>query len=772
MQGMTNLPRWWLAVTLFLCLAWTLFINGAVPWMATPTIGQAASMLGYAQAFADQHWYAIHARSFGYPVPAALATGLPLAWVAAWFLRLGMASADAYSAAVAVWLMLGFVGAWRLSLKLGTRPWLAAFAAAAWMSMPMVWGHQGYSSLGVGMALLPLYAWSAWNVLDAAGVANWRWRTCAACIFVVLCIVALFMDGYTFMMFSTGAALAFAVSIASSNHLLRKAAYIGPVYVAACASAYLLYAAFIGRSAFEPASLDFFRGWAVDLTFLAKPTRGELWLWDWLGWARVRDQSEFYGDASVWTTSFVLPVSVIALGCLTSLGLRDRRIWPWLVVATFGMYMALGPTLKIGATKPPGVTDMTLAAHDGVIATGNGWISEHVPGFRNMRAAYRWEALFVLGLWAIVCLRAGKSGGSREWAWAAAYVAIAAASIPDPRDQWMDYTTFHRDFSAIDRELAAPLARALRPGALVFFAPWTNDILPNYLAPKAHVVAYNVSGDKQLDIARASWPRHVSSFAMGHFDASDAPKVRDVLLAGEADAVVVPFFDGLNASHVWPCAEKAKGYSAYKLSLVAPLHVLCPDQLRADYAPGMAALRDDSLLAVDAHALFAVVRLRPEYAGENGRKRAIAHQLAGVTFPLDVIADPDQAETVLGEGWHGREAANRWSTAHATMLLPVPAACKAAGCAVRLTLAGFAASVSRPLGVSVRVHGSTATETTASFTLVDGVPHVIVVPLPAGLEVAELVLDVPRALSPSELGMSSDPRVLGVSISRIELGDH
>ncbi|MGN6093163.1 MAG: hypothetical protein ACTHOL_12485, partial [Luteibacter jiangsuensis] len=85
------MSRIWVAAAVLASLGWALAVNGAVPGFATPTLGQAASMLGYAQAFADQHWYSLHARSFGYPVPTSLATGLPLAWVAGLFLRLGLA---------------------------------------------------------------------------------------------------------------------------------------------------------------------------------------------------------------------------------------------------------------------------------------------------------------------------------------------------------------------------------------------------------------------------------------------------------------------------------------------------------------------------------------------------------------------------------------------------------------------------------------------------------------------------------------------------------
>lgn len=759
--------RLWTLLALVVGVGWTLVINGAVPWLATPTVGQAASMLGYAQSFADQHWYTIHARSFGFPVPAALATGLPLAVVAGWFLRAGMASADAYSAAAAIWLIAGFLGAWSLARRLGVRPWVAAFAAATWMSMPMVWGHQGYSSLAMGMGMLPLYAWSALQLFRVAHASAWPARATAALVFIALCIVALFMDGYTFMMFAIAASLGYVYRLGSSPHVRRDVLFVTPVYVVGFAGAYALYTVFVGRSAFDPASLDSFRGWGVDLLFMAKPTAGELWAWDSLGWARERSQSLFYGDASVWTTTFAVPLTIAALGCLMSLRLRDRRIWPWLLIAAFGFYMALGPTIKLGATKPPGMTDTTMPASVGGLPTGNAVLSEHVPGFRNMRAAYRWEALFLLGLWAVVALRAGR--GSRGFPWAVVYAVIVVLSIPGLRSQWMDYTLFHRDLGRIDHEVAVPLAGQLAPGSLVFFAPWTNDIVATYVVPKAHLVTYNVSGDKQMDIARAGWPARIASFALGHFDASDASAIRNTLLEHQADAVVVPFFDGFTSVHVWPCVADSHGYSAYQLSLASQLGVRCPAELRAAYAPGLAALGADPLLDVKEQARFALVHLRPEYTGHAGYQRALAEMVSDVSFPLDVVADVNHADKLLYEGWYGSDPTTRWSTGHASVLLPVTEACMQSGCMARLTVAGFAASPQRPLVLRAKADGA---QPETEITLTDGTSHVIQLPLPVGRPVVKVQLDVPQATSPAALGMSSDPRVLGISLSRIEIDAH
>ncbi|MFC4525307.1 hypothetical protein ISN76_03565 [Dyella halodurans] len=591
---------------------WALLINGAVPFLGMPTMGQAASMMGYAQAFADQHWYSLHARSFGYPVATSLATGLPLAWLAGWFVRLGMQASDAYAAAAAFWLVSAYLGAYRLARALGATSAIGVLAAVTWMSLPMIWAHQSYSSLALGMALLPLYLSSAFALFDISKASLWR-RVFCIVAFVALCVIALFMDGYTFMMFAVASAVLFAFRlIAHPSSWLVTARGALPAYVLGFAGAYLLYTGYIGRSAFSPAPLAFFRGWALDLIFLIKPPQGEFWLWDWLGWVGVRSDSKFFGDASVWLTTFALPMSILGLGCFLAVRKQDGRAWVLLVVALLGLYMSLGPSLKYGAIKPDGASGPFMEAASGVMPTGNAFVSEHVPGFRAMRAAYRWEALFLLGMWGLVVMGSARVRSRHSWAWTIVYLLLIVSSMPHLMDMWRDYRSYRRDLATIDHDLARPLAARLRPGSRIFFLPFSNDVMANYLSPKLGVVSYNVGGDKQIEIARDQWPANLQKFAMNRFDTGDLPAIRATLLHHEADAMVIPYFDSLWAAHLWPCVDQARGYSARTLALFAANPgFLCPVQIKAAYAEQVKALRQDPLLSVDEQPLFVIVTLKP-----------------------------------------------------------------------------------------------------------------------------------------------------------------
>jgi hypothetical protein len=751
---------------------WTLFVNGAVPFAGMPTMGQAASMMGYAQAFADQHWYSLHARSFGYPVPTSLATGLPLAWLAGWFVRMGMPTYDAYSAAAAFWLIAGYAGAFQLARALGVKPVLAALAAATWMSLPMTWAHQSYSSLALGMGMLPLYLRSALAQFDMSLASNWR-KACSIALFVALCVIALFMDGYTFMMFAVASGIMFAFQVVVARPLgwaamLKRAV---PVYVAGFAGAYFLYIGYMGRSAFAPAPLEFFRAWALDLTFLVKPSEGQFWLWDRLGWSSVRSDATLFGDASVWLTTFGLPLLVSGIACFVAVRRHERRAWLLLAVAIVGLYFSLGPSLKVDAVKADGASGPFMQAQDGVMPTGSAIVSAHVPGFRAMRASYRWEALFLLGMWGLVALGAARARPRQERIWMGVYLLLILSSMPHLGDMWSDYRSYRRDLATIDRDVSVPLASHVHVGSKVFFMPFSNDVMANYLSPRLDVVSYNVGGDKQIEIARDAWPANLQSFAMNRFVIGDVPAIRSALLNHDADAVIIPYFDSLWAAHLWPCPAEARGYSARTLALFAANRsFLCPAQIRAAFKANVEALRQEPLLSVDDQLLFAIVRLKPMYAGEAGRRAAKAMQVSGVHYPLDIIHDGDTAAAVLGGGWHDREPANRWSDRRADITIPVPASCERGGCTAELRLLAFAATPKRPVSVSMTVADLSASKVPAvNETMTDDAVHQVMVPLPEGVNVLTLNLDVPAAASPATLGMSPDPRVLGISLLSIDI---
>ncbi|WP_210238074.1 hypothetical protein, partial [Mesorhizobium sp. M8A.F.Ca.ET.207.01.1.1] len=75
-------------------------------------------------------------------------------------------------------------------------------SALVWCTLPVIWVHQGYSAAASGMVILPLTMLFAFRIIHG----DTRLVTCAS--FVGACWIAVFMDGYTFMMLAVASGLA------------------------------------------------------------------------------------------------------------------------------------------------------------------------------------------------------------------------------------------------------------------------------------------------------------------------------------------------------------------------------------------------------------------------------------------------------------------------------------------------------------------------------------------------------------------------------------
>ncbi|KJR46147.1 hypothetical protein UF75_3470 [Desulfosporosinus sp. I2] len=584
--------------------AWSimLFLNGAVPFWASPTLGQAVWTTGFSLSFIQDSLLSIHATNFGNPSPASIAFGLAGAYPAGILITIGLHPTDAYAATVAVWLTVAFWGAWRLGRFLGLSIFLAPLGALLWTSIPVIWAHAGYSMLSVGIALLPFYFSIVVSFLMNI-VSMGRARLKLVIGYLAIPTIAIFMDGYSFMFFAIGSSiLGIYIFIRYKElrvYLLKRAV---PIHVFAFGLAYGLYALYIGKADFSPAPLDFFRGWGLDLSFIAIPTQGMLWLWDSLGLSVPRSDAQFFGDASVWITTFSLPLILLGTVAWWSVRKSSRLATGFLILALFGFYMALGPSLKVDSTKPeslqiakPNQMSVLMPADLAVAPTGNAVLSTYVPGFKNMRAAYRWSALGMFGFWAlVVLLLARKRSRPAQMLIIGLVGFLILNNLPNLTGQWQAAEHNRSMFLALDQDLVKPLSQDLKPGETVAFLPYRNDFLVNYLAPKLGIRSFNVGGDKNVEEARKHWPQIMQQFQMGQVDPGFSGRVAQLLASGEANAVVLPYIDMLWAAHVWPY----------------------PDKYQADLEPVEKELETSKLFEVIKRQHYAVVRLKPAYAAQ------------------------------------------------------------------------------------------------------------------------------------------------------------
>lgn len=569
-----------LAIVLLLGL---LTLHGALPGVSVPTLGQANWILGFAESMA-QNGLSVYASHFGGPAPAPIAFGLAGAWPTAIVLRLGVAPENAFSVMYAVWLSVAFYGAYWVARYYRVSPSLALLAASVWLSLPMVWWHSQYSTLALGFALLPAYHGVVLAVISAqhrSRVPRWR---CYG-LYLATAVVAVFMDGYTFMMFACGASFLILTHLCYSRRgWLSEFMRLLPLHSVVFAIAYLLFSRYIGQSHFEAAPLEFFRGWGMDLTYLLQPSAGVSWLWDALSVSQARTPVRHFGDASVWDTTFLLPlILVAAFGAYAAKRIQSQWLG-WGAIALFGFYMALGPSLKVNDTRPDDMQGQPsiMAAEHTTMPTGSALLSSHLPGFNNMRAAYRWAALGALGAWALLLPLLAHHQKRRCYLVAGLTCVLIISHLPHAT-RWEVTRQYRTAIADIRQTLVPALARDLSPGEQVFFIPYRNDFLINFIAPQLSIYAYNIGGDKNLALAKRHWPQPLRELEMYEWPEAPEQALTTMLRHPEIDTLVVPYHDMLWAAHIWPADTTLKPHLQPQVETLKEVEALSVIE-RNDYA--------------------------------------------------------------------------------------------------------------------------------------------------------------------------------------------
>ncbi len=728
-------------------LAVVFVVNGTVPGLLIPTTAQALWTVGFAQSFINDG-FSLFAHNIGAPEPAAIAFGLSGALATSAFLKLGLAAVDAYSAAFALWLTVAFGGAYKLTRRFGGEAMISLLSATLWCTMPVVWFHNGYSMLALGIALLPFYFYCSVRVLD-------RPRSIASFVlFVFACLVAVFMDGYTYMMFAVATGFAFLFSLirfrdSSLTDIIIKGFTIG----AGLLVSYVLYALYVGQAEFIASPIDFFRGWGANLEFFFIATKGMMFLPDLMGISDARTAQEYFGDSSVFKSSFSAAVIIVAIYAVVTAKADRKAMVLFAIIGLFGFYMSLGPSVKLFTYRPEGMDQLMPKSYE-LFSTGNAWLSEKLPGFKNMRASYRWMALGVFGCWVILAIMLS----SKRWSVtqkAIALIVVAAFNVPAVgiiRNYYQDRADVGSR-EAVVQELA-PL---VRKGETVAFLPYRNDFLVNYLASKLDIRTYNIGGDKNLASARESWPETMKRFSQDEIDPDFMANVRAVLENEDADAVAITYIDLLAAAHSGPVRDVFKD----ELSDIAR---------KLDGDPRLAASYSDH---------FAVIRLNPglkgmgeawvaqSYDPRKDREPIKLEKGSTVSFRVGGL----KPELMLHRGWSRFETNGIWSTRKVSnVLLELP---KHQDLNLRVDLAPFVPRSQDRMKVQLSMNGHDVFERTYVGRN-DGTWRVETenIKLPSsilsedGINVLEFKVD--PLLSPTSIGIQ-DPRSLGVMLQQISI---
>jgi hypothetical protein len=758
-----------------LCVVISLGANGALPFVTAPTMGQAVWTSSFAQSIANQHLLALTANNFGLPGPAPIAFGLSSVYPTAILIWLGAFPVDAYTMTFAGWLGISFWGCYRLARRALVPKARSSLLATVWLCLPIVWGHAGFASLSLGIALLPSYLYTTFLLIEAKSEnrTELAWR---AVLYIAAAIVAIFMDGYTFMMFAASTAILTA-HYYWRNPSRRKilAIYILPVEIVAFASAYLLYSSYTGYAGSWTAPLESFRGWGLDLSFLLIPSSGTSWILDSLHLSVHRSIGTWYGDDTVWETTYLLPLLLLgALSCVVGWR-RNRAVHVCALIAIFGIYLSMGPSVKAWSTKSS-PTEQTAgdmhfmpasAAH---FTTGTAIVSRKVPGFKAMRASYRWLALGAAGCWLALVFLHGQAWPRRNVIWlTAATIAALLLCLPPPHEHLRNAFSYREMFLRMDREVVGEYSQYVKTGDLVAFLPYRNDFLMGYLAARTGTRTYNVGGDKNLVMAMDGWPSAMTSINPTSTTKDIVDRSTELLIEGNADAIVIPFFLEPLASHYWPCFAEAPERFSRRITAPYGNGWQCPPELAIQYAQIIEAMNASPYLTAAPHRYFAVATLKEQSGGIVAKEDSLGLlQNSRFSYPIRMDRPQPDLHWLLPSGWYSKESIEIWSSANARVDLPVPANCRVSTCTAKLTFWVFGAHRGETVDVrfSSMINGL---RWTVGIKSDSGELMQVDVPLPTGTTINKLYVSVPRATSPYRRKEGQDGRILGIALRRIDI---
>lgn len=742
----------YLLFTLLLFLA--LFINGALPFVTIPTLYQALWATGYAESYTHGHIFNIFAHDIGYPHPAAISFGLAATWPMSLLLRIGFLAPDAYTIVFAIVLTVAFIACIKLALQQGVTYAKSLLLALTWLSMPMVWVHAEFSMLQLGIALLPFYFLNFLNFIYLDNLKNNLIKTIALFCTPVLSI---FMDGYTFMLYACGSSfllLAYIYKQKFNREFLIKT--IALVHFTSLVVAYLLFKQFIGKGEFGSGSLDFFRSWSLDLIFAAIPTQGIHWLPDVLGLSVVRNSQLYYGDWSVWSATFLLPLLVVSLIAFFTIKNKSWLIYSFLIVFLLSFYMGLGPTLKLNTLKKNLPNESTLSGFNsimtesqGLITTGNGVITKYVPGFKAMRASYRWNALAVFALWFLLVLALSQNK-KRQPCLVGAIFIVLLFNLPNLPAQLQTQINNRLSFLKIDNSLVAELKQFVPANSVALIIPSQNDFYNNYLVPMANIKTFNIGGDKNLLIAQEHWPEEVFAAAQDLNSRAIWPQIK-LLASAKADVLIVPFADVFRANKCKNFANEANN----------PDCKIAKPEIINFYN----AIKDLSYLTVKVSDSFYTIELASNFKGAKNQEALKSILLNNLQLPIQTNATDLNNPYVLTSGWHASEAQFTWSSPKARLEVLAPENCRQQNCMLQLS---FAHINNSHQGIELNLNGKKINIRDARRASKIGFDFVFPVDQTTALQSIDLV--VPNAFTPSKnSGENTDQRVLGAALIKINI---
>jgi hypothetical protein len=460
--------------------------------------------------------------------------------------KLNFGAADSYSISFLLFLVVGYFGAYKWS-RIYLNEKLSSLVSIAWFSQPIIWYHVKYTALSLGIALLPTYTYIVYKFCYERELDLNRFII-KAFLLMTTFFFSVFMDGYTFVMLTVFSVFCwFFLSMLETDKSINSPLAwfsilkLSLILIFAGISA-LSYNSYFPGVIDTYIPIDFYRGWGVDVKFLVTPTIGSNLIADITSLGVNRVPSMFFGDSSVYLSSYLLPL--LSFSIFGFFKKPNNKLFKYLffTVAIFSIYMALGPSLKINALRPDFHGSQLMPAEYGILSTGNSFIYQFIPGFKSMRATYRWTALFSFSLWFFyVQMLSTNYLKKRKGLSYIIILIVIVFSIPNISHRLSAQTIYRNQIIEIENVLSPKISEYVENNQVVMFMPVGNSLYANFLASTGNYKTYNVGGDKNVKLAQANWPDKVGIIQEILYNSKKYDIVEISNILGN-DVIVIPNF--------------------------------------------------------------------------------------------------------------------------------------------------------------------------------------------------------------------------------------
>lgn len=528
-----------------------LFTHGSIPFLAVPTFPQSTWAQGFAKSFANEGLFSIYANNFGWPNQNPIAFGLSAMLPSSYLLRIGLNSADSYSLIFLIYLSAAYFGAYSWS-KIFLNRKLSCLAALVWTTLPINVVHQKYSMVSLGMVMLPLFCYIIYKfyTLDIKKFKNsMEW------ILVILTFttISVFMDGYTFVMFAYFAFVAwFFISMLEVDKIGEKRLIYQSI-LKLFAVLFSFFVSFLLYDNYFPGfekwdmPIEFYRAWGLDLSFLIIPTTGENLIFDYLNLSVIRSQEIFFGDSSVWVSTFCLPILIGFLFSFFGVKNKNNLFLLMVFISFTSLYFAMGPSLKFFSFKPSPEIGQLMDSKYAVISTGSEFFYSYIPGFKAMRATYRWSALFLFSAWLLTIKGISQLKNNQNTKYFI-FIIIFAFSIPNIVNNFSKSIDYRKMSNEFEDSVSIEVSSFLTDEEIALFLPLGNNFIVNFLSSHGEFKSYNIGGDKNVMLAGEKLPKEIKnlnnsfiSASMNNFKNFNYDELNNILLKNTV--VVIPYFD-------------------------------------------------------------------------------------------------------------------------------------------------------------------------------------------------------------------------------------